>query len=67
ARQAGVALLKVFASATAVLAVAVFVASAFQLRFMALAAWMVFVLMGSIAAFGFPKVEEWRLLTDDRL
>jgi hypothetical protein len=25
------------------------------------------VLMGAIATLGFPKIEEWRLLTDDRL
>ena len=67
ARQAGVALLKVFGSATALLAVGVLVGSAFQLRFVSLVAWMALVLMGAIAAFGLPRVEEWRLLTDDRL
>jgi O-antigen/teichoic acid export membrane protein len=67
ARSAGVALLKVFASATGLLAVAVIVGSAFQIRLLSLAVWTIFVLMGAIATLGFPKIEEWRLLTDDRL
>src|SRR5688572_29531051 len=67
ARPAGVALLKVFAAATGLLALAVLFGSAFEVRFMWLAAWMLFVLMGALVTLGLPRIEEWRLLTDDRL
>jgi hypothetical protein len=32
-----------------------------------LAAWMVFVVTGTLIALGFPQRRELRLLTDDRL
>jgi O-antigen/teichoic acid export membrane protein len=66
-RFAGVQLLKVFAGATALLAVAVLFASLFEIRFMWLAAWLFFVLMGALGTLGFPSIQEWRLLTDDSL
>jgi O-antigen/teichoic acid export membrane protein len=67
ARLAGVALLKVFAGATALLVLAVQFAGMFHIRVMWLAAWMFFVLMGALVTLGFPNIREWHLLTDDRL
>jgi len=67
ARFAGVALLKVFAGATALLFLSVYFAGILHIQFMWLAAWMFFVLMGSLATLGFPNIREWQLLTDDRL
>jgi O-antigen/teichoic acid export membrane protein len=67
ARFAGVALLKVFAGATALLFLSVYLAGVFHIQFMWLAAWMLFVLMGSLATLGLPNIREWQLLTDDRL
>jgi len=67
ARFAGVALLKVFGVATALLLVSVRLAGMFHFHFMWLAAWMFFVLMGTLVTLGFPRIREWQLLTDDRL
>jgi O-antigen/teichoic acid export membrane protein len=67
ARLAGVALLKVFAGATALLLVSVQLAGVFHLHFMWLAAWMFFVLMGTLVTLGLPNIKEWYLLTDERL
>ena len=67
ARFAGVALLKVFTGATALLIFAVYLAGIFHVQFMWLAVWMFFVLMGTLATLGFPNIREWQLLTDDRL
>jgi O-antigen/teichoic acid export membrane protein len=67
ARLAGIALLKVFAGATALLVLTVQFAGTFHIRFMWLAAWMFFVLMGTLMTLGFPNIREWHLLTDDRL
>jgi hypothetical protein len=63
----GVALLKVFGVATALLLVSVRLAGMFHFHFMWLAAWMFFVLMGTLVTLGFPRIREWQLLTDDRL
>jgi hypothetical protein len=67
ARLAGAALLRVFAGATALLFVAVQLAGIFHFRFMWLAAWMFFVLMGTLVTLGLPNIREWYLLTDERL
>jgi O-antigen/teichoic acid export membrane protein len=66
ARPAGLALLKVFAGATALLLLTVLIAP-FHMEVMWLGAWMVFVLIGTLGVLGFPSLVEWRLLTDDRL
>lgn len=67
ARFAGVALLKVFVGSTALLVLAVWFAGVFHIKFMLLAAWMLFVLIGALVMLGLPNSQEWRLLTDDRL
>ena len=66
-RFAGLALLRVFVAATALLIVTMFFAAPFHVRIMWLGAWMFFVLTGAVVALGLPNVQEWRLLTDDRL
>jgi O-antigen/teichoic acid export membrane protein len=67
ARVAGLALLKVFLGATALLALIVVLAAPLRIEVMWLAAWMVFVLVGTLGVLGLPNLGEWRLLTDDRL
>jgi hypothetical protein len=67
ARFTGFALLKVFVGATALLLLAVQLAGMFHVHFMWLAAWMFFVLMGTLATLGLPNIREWHLLTDERL
>ena len=66
-RFAGLALLRVFVAATALLFVTMFFAAPFHVRIMWLGAWMFFVLTGAVVALGLPNAQEWRLLTDDRL
>jgi PST family polysaccharide transporter len=66
-RHAGLALLKVFLGATALLALTVLLVSPFQIQVTWLVAWLLFVLMGALAALGLPTIAEWRLLTDDRV
>jgi len=67
ARFAGVAMLKVLLGATALLVFAVLFAGVFHIKFMLLAVWMFFVLIGALVMLGLPNIQEWRLLTDDRL
>jgi O-antigen/teichoic acid export membrane protein len=67
ARVAGFALLKVFLGATASLAAAVLLGAFPQIEVVGVAAWMFFILVGTIGVLGLPKSGEWRLLTDDRL
>lgn len=67
ARVAGVALLKVFLGATALMFVTMMLATPLHLQVMWLAAWMLFVFVGTLIVFGLPTQGEWRLLTDDRL
>jgi PST family polysaccharide transporter len=60
------ALLKVFLGATALIlgGAALFMATG---RDLWLAAWMVCVVAGTLVLLGFPRLREWRLLTDDNL
>ena len=67
ARIAGLALAKVFMGATVSLAFGVLLAAPFRLGALWLAFWMIFVVTGTVVALGFPRLREWRLLTDDRL
>ena len=67
ARIAGLALMKVFLGATALLALTVVFAAPLRVEALWLAAWMVLVLTGTLGVLGLPKIGEWRLLTDDRL
>jgi hypothetical protein len=67
ARTAGLALVKVFMGATILLALGALLAAPLHLGAMWLAAWMVFVVTGTLIALGFPQRRELRLLTDDRL
>jgi len=46
---------------------AVLFAGMFHIKFMLLAVWMFFVLIGALVMLGLPNIHEWRLLTDDRL
>ena len=67
ARIAGLALLKVFAGATALLFLAVFLTSSLHHGDKWLAVWIVFVMTGTVFMLGFPQRREWRLLLDDGL
>jgi O-antigen/teichoic acid export membrane protein len=67
ARIAGLALLKVFVGATALLFLAVFLTSSLRHGDEWLAVWIVFVLTGTLFMLGFPRRREWRLLMDDGL
>ena len=67
ARIAGLALLKVFVGATALLFLAVFLTSSLHHGDKWLAVWIVFVMTGTVFMLGFPQRGEWRLLLDDGL
>jgi O-antigen/teichoic acid export membrane protein len=67
ARIAGLALVKVFAGATVFLAFGSLVTAPLQLGALWLAAWIVFVVTGTLVVLGVPRLREWRLLTDDSL
>jgi len=67
ARFAGLALLKVFAGATVGLGLGVLFASLLHIHVMWFAAWMFFVLLGTVVTLGLPSMKEWHLLMDDRL
>jgi O-antigen/teichoic acid export membrane protein len=67
ARIAGLALAKVFMGATILLALGALLAAPLHLGATWLAAWMVFVVTGTLIALGFPQRRELHLLTDDRL
>ena len=67
ARTAGLGLLKVFGGATALLVVGTLVTAPLHLGALWLAAWMVFLVTGTIVVLGAPHPGEWRLLTDDNL
>lgn len=67
ARAAGLALLKILAGATAAVILAVFLSSSQQHGDQWLAAWIAFVMTGTLLVMGFPRRREWRLLMDDAL
>jgi hypothetical protein len=67
ARTAGLGLLKVFGGATALLVVGTLVTAPFHLGVLWLAAWMVFLVTGTLVVLGVPHPREWRLLADDSL
>jgi O-antigen/teichoic acid export membrane protein len=66
-RIAGLAMLKVFGGATALLILGVVVMAPGRNGAWWLAAWMLFVLTGTLFMLGLPRRNEWRLLTDDSL
>ena len=65
ARLAGLALTKIFVGASASLTLAALVAAPPDPAAQWPAAWMVFLLAGTLLVLGFPNIRDWRLLTDD--
>lgn len=66
-RTASLAMAKVFAGSTVLAGAGLFLAMRTHMGEPWIAAWMILVFMGTLAALGLPRRREWALLTDDSL
>jgi O-antigen/teichoic acid export membrane protein len=66
-RTAGLAMAKVFTGSTMLAGAGLFLAMRTHMGEPWIAAWMILVFMGTLAALGLPRRREWALLMDDSL